>query len=220
MEKRWLVPTLIVMVAVSFGLFGAQARATSTTTATVVLSTATNQIIPGANNSGWWSPQESNTNANDIYFVGNCCSHDNHNFFTFSFSSVTNPCGPVSAYLTVPRGTASGPSSLTYRLFDVSTAATVLNTRANNPNSTIYADLGSGTTYGTYSLSTAGGPAFTLPLNSSALAALGAAQSAHAAWFSIGGALIGGSVGNFLFGSTSGEAVTLTLNFPKLCRVS
>jgi hypothetical protein len=150
-----------------------------------------------------------------------------HNFFTFSLSATTNPCTPLSAVLHVPQASggnqalfSTGPSSLVYDLFDVTTSPTTLNTFAG-PNASIYSDLASGTLYGSYTLSTAvSGGTFNLALNANALTAIGAAKQAGAAYFSIGGAIVPepSSNYNFLYGF-SGSVVTLTLTYPRLCKV-
>ncbi len=116
----------------------------------------------------------------------------------------------------------SGSPSFTYGLFDVTTNPVTLNqTFGNNPNTTIYNDLGSGVQYGQYVLSTATGPAFQLSLNQAGLNAISLAHQSHLPYFSIGGALINPPAGDNqdLFGSSGGNVVTLTVASSKLCKV-
>ena len=108
---------------------------------------------------------------------------------------------------------------MTYGLFDVLTPAAVLAAKGDNPNEPIYIDLGSGVSYGTYSLSTSPAGAYTLYLNGNGLSAIASAHANHATFFSLGGSLIGAAYNSYLMAYTGERPVTLTATFPKLCRV-
>jgi hypothetical protein len=200
-------------------------------TTTYTFSTATSPIL-GSWNQGWWSLNEPNFNVNTNYLTGSVAGVDtNRGFFTFDITgwTPTNPCTPSSAYLSVPTGEGNqaaglgGPAFLSAGLFDVSTDPFTLAALVNNPNATIYNDLGSGFLYGgPYSLSTAASfTTFTLPLNVTGLNALESFHRGHAQYFSIGTGLINPPGGYaFLYGFSGYAPVTLTVSVPKLCKVS
>lgn len=205
------------------------AGAASQATPTYTFSTATNEIIPSTYNEGWWSTNNPGSNTNPNYEAGkNEAAHTHRNFFSFDITGSTYACTPSSAVLHVNSGKGNqaifgtGPSSLVYNLYDVSTPASTLAQRGSNPNSTIYADLGSGTLYGSYTLSTSvSNTTWNLALNASALSDLGFAKQFGEQWFSIGGAITPDPSASysFLFGNTGSSAATLTVTYPKLCRV-
>jgi hypothetical protein len=221
--RIFLLLFLAGAAAVAVYASAAQARgsrpAKTATTVTYVFSTADNEIN-GSFNQGWWSNTVTNSDANTNYIAGNLGSQNWRDYFSFSIGALTNPCTPQSAYLTITDpGTGAGPTSLTYGLFDVFTPATVLAQKHNNPNSTVYGDLGSGTNYGTYLLPTSPVGTYTLFLNANGLNAIKTAHANHAAYFSLGGALINAPANSYLMGFTGGSPVTLTVTFPKLCLV-
>jgi hypothetical protein len=197
---------------------------------TWTFSTATNEINSGAFNQGYWAPTLSNTNSNTNYEVGKNESGRSHrNFFTFSLTPSPFACTPSSAVLHIASGEGNqaafslGPTSLTYDLYDVTTDPVTLNGKNANPNPAIYSDLGSGTIYGSYTLSTVvSNTTFNLALNPNALYDLGVAKQFGASYFSIGGAIVPDPAAsyNFLFGFTGGSAATLTVTYPRLCKVS
>jgi hypothetical protein len=222
MKRLLLASALAASVAV--GVIAASAPAASTASNVYTFSTSTNPVSPGSNNQGWWGETGGvgNSNSNDNYYVGwGANTKRYNNYFTFDISSITNPCPPQAAYIRVPRGSGGGASTATYTLHDVSTPPSVLAHKVNGPSQTIYNDLGGGAVYGSYVLSTAAGAPFTLTLNGNALSALLAAEQSHAPSFSVGGSLGNPPAGVFLFGSTGGvgSTVTLTVTYPKLCRV-
>jgi hypothetical protein len=220
------VAVFVLGVAIVVGLVAGRAGAAQATTNVYVFSTATSQFYPPGNNQGWWGEAGgiTGTNVNDNYYVGWGANNKRYNdYFTFDIGSFTNPCVPQSAYLTVKRGLGGGGApTVTYSLHDVSTFPLTLAQKANGPNQTIYNDLGSGTSYGSYVLPTAGGSPFTLNLNANGLNAIHLYEQAHAQFFSVGGSLGSPPAGQFLFASTGGggSAVTLTVVIPKLCKVS
>ena len=140
-----------------------------------------------------------------------------------------HPCAhPQSATVRVKRGLGDGADFLTYSIYGVDTDPFVLSQKVNNPDASIFNDLGSGPLYGSYFLPTSfagSGATFTLSLNSTALNAIAAAKAKGDMFFSIGGSIVPqpleGEV--FLMGQTghmagSPIAARLTVNWPFICR--
>src|SRR5262249_36075436 len=117
-----------------------------------------------------------------------------NNFFTFHLGSL-DLTGQriVSATLNLTRFQGGGDPTETLRLGAVSTPADVLNAKDNSPSPTIFNDLGNGTLYGTFVVTTSGDPAEVLsfPLDAAALSDIlaHAGQPGLAGDFSIGGSL-------------------------------
>ena len=165
----------------------------NTASGPVTLDTSTSEFTPGTRNQGWWSPTDGNANNNASYIVGSLSVGNTNfqfnNFFTFLLPEELGTI--TSANLLVERGVGTGPADLTYNLWDVSTPASVLNDKANNlPNAAIYNDLGSGTSYGSFLVSTSGNSTDILnfSLNANALADLNTHIS-DGGFFSIGGSI-------------------------------
>lgn len=141
---------------------------------------------------GWWSPDGSidvNSDGNDNYIVGTCCPDSDHNnFFTFALKEMEGDI--LSAKLKLDGFVAfssSGLSGLTWNTFDVSTDPITLN--MNDGTSTlIWADLGSGVSYGSFFVTTGDhtGTILEFDLNAAALAAI---EDSEGELFSIGGTL-------------------------------
>jgi PEP-CTERM motif len=173
----------------------------TTTTGTVILSTATNEFF-GVPNQGWWSPTASNGNANSNFATGTAglfAPDSRNDFFTFA---TTGLAGKVITGVTLDiqnSGTSftgdSGASGDTYKVYDVSTSAAQLNTLQNNPNAAIYNDLGSGSFYGSVFVpSASNGAEYLITLDSAAIADLQAAVNSQASYFSTGGTIVPGNV--------------------------
>jgi hypothetical protein len=222
-RKVGALVAFLAVVILAGVVAGSAALAASTTTYTFVFSTASNQLYPPGNNSGWWGEAGAfgGSNTNDNYYVGWSGASRYNDYFTFDISSLTNPCVPAYAYLTVPRGGGgAGATSLTYYLHDALTSPIALATKANGPSQTIYNDLGGGSLYGSYSLPTATGSAFSLVLNGNALSDLYWAKHFGASYFSVGGSLEGASSGKYLFHDSDSQLVTLTVSYSKICKVN
>jgi hypothetical protein len=163
-----------------------------TTTGSFTFSTADGQLTRGSDNQGWWSGTFTNVTGNDNYIVGiPSGNHQLNNYFTFSVAGLTGT--ELDASLLVGQGTGSGAAGagpavdVTYSLFDVSTTPATLNDESASSNAAIFNDLGSGSNYGAYSLSTgASGGTDTLALNSAGIAAI---NDAEGGFVSIGGSL-------------------------------
>jgi hypothetical protein len=152
-----------------------------------------------AHNQGWWSPTDGNSLGNDNYIVGTLTSvgpFDFNDFFTFDVSSLSGQTVTGAVLSVVPFLVTSdtGRSQQIVSFFDVVTDATTLNDISNNPNAAIFADLGSGTLYGTYAFPIEYDPVnyTNVTLNASAVADINAAIGAITTgpeFFSIGGTL-------------------------------
>jgi hypothetical protein len=192
--------------------------------AVIVLSTDQNEFVPGTFNQGWYSDVSPNLNSNDNYTVGRgypfgtSQAMNYRNYFTFSLPTISEPISSVT--LTLQRFLGGG--SVTYSLFQVSTAATALNTGKSTLNLNTYNDLGDGISYGSYPGPYAADNFYdllTFSLNSSAISTI---TSSLGGYFSIGGSLTDGLItgqDQVLFSGssanptagTSGYAATLTI---------
>lgn len=116
----------------------------------VTVTTSTNQIQAGVDNQGWWSSTATNNNStNDNYFTQN---EDFRSFFSFDLSGIS---GTVTSATLEVRRYNQIRSPLTLGLFDVTTpAATLITTRQDISSPVIFADLGSGISYGTFEVVT------------------------------------------------------------------
>lgn len=160
--------------------------------------TAQSPFVAGQQNQGWWSDFDPHSPGNDNYLVGFVPSDTYHNFFSFDLSSLTGQV--VAANLELHRFSyhSLNPSE-TLGLFDVSTPAATLKTSIGT-NAAIYNDLGSGTSYGVFSVSRSGPDPIVFSLNAAALAGI---QAAEGGFFSIGGSLQAfAPLGVWLFGGS------------------
>ncbi len=178
----------------------------------VELDTSENQFDAGVNNQGWWGSMGGNSDIEDSIQTGNLGGNVLRSFYTFDLSSVTATDTVDSASLTIRLGTTSGSGTESIRFYDVSTDAATLNNNDNSVDITtadnIWADLGSGTSYGTFSIDASAAEATELvfTLNAGAIADLQAAIGGG--FFSIGGSMQSSGV---VFGGVD-NAVKLTLN--------
>lgn len=140
-------------------------------------------ITLGATDQGWYDDSGSHTPGNVNYLVGveGALSTEYRNFFVFDTSSVvgTITSAKLRAYnIDSPPGSWFGfnspnPSE-TWTLFDIVTSLAALT--AGTGGLGAFGDLGSGTTYGSQSVSSADNGAFVeVTLNAAALSALNAA---------------------------------------------
>ncbi len=180
MNKRPILPQLVTAIFATFTMF------TSVQADSLIFNTSDSPFVLGQDNQGWWNSVTGHTQ-NGNYIVGaQSQASIFRNFFTFDLSSLTIPA--AAATLEIQRyGANSFDMTETLGLFDVSTSAGTLN--ALGPaNAAIFNDLGTGTSYGAFDVSTAGNPAdiLSFPLNSAAVADINAAAGG---FFSIGGSL-------------------------------
>jgi hypothetical protein len=154
--------------------------------AIVTYTTADSMFNSFALNQGRWSTDGHNFNSTDAYSTGEFPGLSFRSFFTFDLSGL--PGVVTSATLRVMRGFGS-TSSEDIQLFlsDVTTPAVILNT-SEGANQAIVDDLGSGESYGSFTIPKGGPPwvgnfeYLLLSLNGSALADINAAGG----FFSIG----------------------------------
>jgi len=155
----------------------------------LIFNTSDSQFDLGVDNQGWWSNTWANIDDNDDYTTGIFFDSDHRSFFTFDLSSLSLPV--ISATLELTRfNYVSYEDSETLGLFDISTDAVTLNNNVGTSES-IYDDLGSGISYGEFEILREGTDVLSFELNA---AAIGDINAAKGGWFSIGGALLSGSV--------------------------
>ncbi len=152
---------------------------------------ASGEIELFAQDTGWYDAAGFHNPSNVNYVVGDALGTNFHNFSVFDLSSITAPI--VSARLLLfngasPPNTADGYISPdpfeTYAFFDVTTDIGVLTGGTGGVGA--YDDLGGGTFYGSYDVSSADNGAFVIvDLNSDAIAALNSAGGK----FAFGGAI-------------------------------
>ncbi|WP_332879014.1 PEP-CTERM sorting domain-containing protein [Massilia sp. S19_KUP03_FR1] len=190
-----------ILAALILTTFTAVASTASATAITVT--TAQSTFDRGVNNQGWWSAVASNpsTDSNDNYFTGNNGANEVRSFFTFDLSQIAGTI--TSATMRIARGTQNAAVSL--NLWDVTTAASVVNNNVGY-SSAIFADLGTGTKYGSYAVATGGSTdVLNFKLNAAALQ-----DMLHKGYFTIGGS-VNGATGQYLFGFSGGSPVSLDL---------
>jgi len=179
---------------------------------TFTFSTSDSPFDPGVANQGWYPSFGANADVNDNYVVGTTLagSQTFRNFFTFDLASLPGDFTVVSARLRLTRFQSSSENEDFERIefFDVSTDAATLNNNVG-ANAAIYADLGSGTSYGAFNVlgdrnSSSPSAVLQFPLNPAALADI---ESAAGGFFSMGGTLISDDGADFLFGGSTDEFV-------------
>ena len=121
----------------------------------------------------------------------------------------------VAVLVTVAAVAQPASASETLGLFDVGTDAATLNNNAG-ASAAIFADLGTGTSHGTFVVPAYVG-FFSTQLFSLNAAALAGITSAAGGWFSIGGSLLSlsiadPSVAEALFGGTSSRDIAVSLH--------
>lgn len=205
------IGTLSLLLASALGL-SVQAQATP-----ITITTAQGELQSGVANQGWWRSDGSHNLNNANYILGQIGGSTYRNFFTFDLTTLTGPVTSAVLQLNgfTPFGSpaCSSPNTTeSYGLFDVSTDATTLNT-TSGPDTGIFNDLGSGTSYGTFNVNV-GSCTNTLQftLNANGIAAVNAAEGGY---FSIGGALLdllGGGSDQYLFAYSGSVTQSLILD--------
>jgi len=166
--------------------------------------------------SGWIQSNGSHTSTNNNYLVGlQTGPVEFRDYATFTLSPWTPTIISAELRLFNPViGYSSPDPTETYTLFDVSATAAALDTTrlvGDATGITIFNDLGTGTIYGTRSVSAADNNAtVAIVLNADAIAALNAARGAT---ISFGGALttLAGTAAQTMFGGSSGALGTVQL---------
>jgi hypothetical protein len=172
------------------------------------VSTSTSPLGVGFNQ-GWWSNGASHDPTNSSYFTG-YSGPEYRSFFSFSLASLPANALVQSASVSVVTGNSSGPIPTALTMFDVSTSASQLKTSGGS-NSSIFNDLGSGTSYGTFLVNTSSsGATQTASLNSSGVSAIKAATGAY---FSVGMKLNQQAGTHWTFGNTGFSPATLSITY-------
>lgn len=160
---------------------------TSANSTLMTFSTEDNQFDAGVDNQGWYSETDGGGDSNDNYIAGRLGGEEHRNFFTFDLSALDPGDDVVGATLEVTRFSIdSDDQSETYSLFDVDTDAASLNDNDAFDAAT-FNDIGSGTGYGDFTVSTttgSSGDVLSFDLNSAALADI---EAAAGGFFSVGG---------------------------------
>jgi hypothetical protein len=200
--KRFLAPVFVVFLLMWLILSGQQAKA-----ATFQFNTSDSEFDTGVKNQGFYSPGISNVTTNENYITGTAISGGQQfyrSFFTFDLSSLVGYTVTSATLQLTTFGVTADAATETLGFYDVSTDAATLNNNTGT-NSTIYNDLGSGKSYGQFTLTIAGLPSvLSFNLNSDAVTDINAASGG---WFSVGGAhlSISSSGSEHFFGGYSSE---------------
>jgi hypothetical protein len=164
-------------------------------------STRDRRFLPHTSNQGYWGNHAKAEDGNDNYVVGRCCgAGELRDFFTFYLGGLQGTV--VSATLVLQKYSGRGGHE---KLRFVSTTTPVRKLNDNQGiNLRIFKDLGRGTSYGTFRLSTKGAPdsTYSLDLNANALAAI---HNHAGEFFSLGGHLLTLRDGGFLFAHSGGR---------------
>jgi hypothetical protein len=186
------------------------------TTNNAVVNTVDSTI--NAIDSGWIQANGTHTATNNNYFVGFSTFFVNteyRNYFTFALPAATPTIASGELrLLNTAFGYNSPDPTETYTLYDVSATPAELDTTRPVGDPTgmdIHGDLGSGTVYGTRTVSpTDNGATVAIPLNAAAIAAINAAIGSS---ISIGGAIttLAPGITQTMFGGTSGALGTVQL---------
>jgi hypothetical protein len=157
-----------------------------------------------ATDHGWYDGAGEHFPDNVNYLVGDTLSlgRDVHDFFVFDLSGITRTITAAKLALTLPSaaGYNSGDPSENFELHDVTTSIPMLINGTGGVAA--YADLGSGTVFGSRTITRAdSGTVVEITLNSSGIAALDAAPG----FIALGGSLttLDAATNNeFIFGNT------------------
>jgi hypothetical protein len=175
----------------SFGLLSMLILSSSdVVAATITFNTFDGEFDFRVENQGWWSATLANSTGNTNYLTGEIGADLLRSFFTFDLSTLDlSDQTLVSATLQVARyGYKSPDATETVEFFDVSTPAEVLNDNTG-VSADIFADLGSGTSYGSFvvpAYASSDSELLAFSLNGAALAAI---TTNAGGFFSIGGSL-------------------------------
>ena len=178
----------------------------STGVVTQRLTTAQSPFTDRVLNQGWWAKGSDTQNKNDNYIVGTCCGLkiEYRDFFTFDLSAIRDRV--LSAELRVNSGDIRGQALEQLGLFDVSTPAELVNNN-RGLNAEIFRDLGTGTSYGTFTIAKSQRQELlTLTLNRSAILDI---NDARGGFFTVGGrhlSLSGDRRNEYIFGATQHHA--------------
>lgn len=210
-KSPFLVPVaredLLRRHIVLLGIISSMLLATPASADLVVIDTSLSPLRPSLENQGWWPPTLgfSNFEESDVYFTGRPVGSETdtevRSFFSFFIDpALIRDAAITSAAFIVRRGMARGDTAQeTLGIFDVTSPIGVVMHNVSS-NVAVWTDLGTGTSYGTYTFDVTGDPDANLyiPLNGAALAAI---QTSVGDYFTFGAAITSGE--GFVFGGSS-----------------
>ena len=165
------------------------------------LTARADSVTLNATNTGFYTNNGFHNAANANYVTGQFGGIQTRNYFVFDLSGVTGTVTGATIHISFPDfGYFSLDPSETFSLYDVSTPITSL-VASNSGATGIFADLGTGTVFGTTTVQqTTGGMTVSFNLNAAAIAALNGNHS----MFAFGGALtsLNAAFDQYLFGGT------------------
>ena len=194
-SRRWaegMVGLVALLAAATTAVVGTSVPAALATPPAGVVATAT----------GWFDQTGFHDALNDNYSVGNVTplpAGRLRNFFVFDLSGVTGDV--VSVTLSAANYGGVGPPA-TLTLYDVATPAATLTATATGATG-VFADLGSGTVYGSLAVANPNASPLSVPFNPSGVTAV---QAAAGRTFAIGGDYAPAAVvADSVFGSTGSD---------------
>lgn len=172
-----------------FGSSGAPGEGNDSPDNGLNITTTVGNFFVATSSSGWWNSKGAHEQINTNYIAGVCCGGDANasynNFFTFDLSNVTGSV--LSASLTLYSWDIVGPGPLNYSLFDITSPLPEVRATAFESNLSIYNDLMSGSSYGSFSYTEADKWEIrSIALNSTGISALNSALGGE---FGIGGSV-------------------------------
>jgi len=136
-----------------------------------------------AADSEWWDSTGSHDASNPNYLVGTSVGTQYRDFFVFDLSAVSLPIIGAQLRLSAALGLGGPGPTETYTVFDVTTPIPALEVSGSGQTG-IFADLGTGASFGTTTVSKAdSGGIVSITLNAAALASLNASSGGLAAPF-------------------------------------
>ena len=140
---------------------------------------------------GWINSTGAHTSTNPNYITGNVSALDYNSYFSFALGAAAPASPYTSAVLTLKTGTTSGTLPDLLTLFDVDATLLQLDTNRSSGDAAgqaLFADLGSGTSYGNYTFTqpTVLGDTVSIQLNQTFLNRVNSGLLTN---FSIGGTL-------------------------------
>lgn len=169
--------------------------------APITLTTGQSRFDANTLNQGWWATEGfTNGNSNDNHYTGSAGGSTLRSFYSFDRSVVAGKV--TGATFRVMRGYQNGNANLS--LWEVTTSAALVN-KNDGTNSAIFADLGSGASYGNFvATNGAWNDYLSFSLNAQGLADLNRTKG----FFTIGAAV---NPGQNIFSSTGGDVTYLDL---------
>ncbi|MEI8196208.1 MAG: hypothetical protein WCI73_09895, partial [Phycisphaerae bacterium] len=166
---------------------------------------------------GWWDNTGLHSSTNKNYITGQNSTNNFRSYYVFNLAAVTQPIAGAQLNIANPTNGFSSPDPTeTLSIYDVSTPLATLEASGSGLTA-IYNDLGTGSVFGSQTVSTASNGQFVpITLNAAGIAALNAVRGQQVA---LGGALttVVGTSLQFVFGYTTGSEVrqlVLTTSIP------